>query len=147
MGDQAEKTSRSTEEVFRSHLELRSAGDVERDIQRNYAPDVVICSSYGVFHGHDGVRQCARRLKEHIGDAHVTYRTCLVHDEIAFLEWIAQSQTVLVEDGVDTFLIRNGRIVRKTVHYTPRSISRTRERSDVVEAIPGLHNIAAKDAW
>jgi hypothetical protein len=109
---------RSTEEVFRDHLELRAAGNVERDIERNYAPDVVLMRSHAVFSGQMGVRQCAQLLKQDIGDAEVTYVTCRVHDDVAFLEWTARSNTRTVEDGADTFIIRGGRIVIKTVHYT-----------------------------
>jgi hypothetical protein len=114
--------NRSPDEVFRDHLALRKAGEVDRDIDRNYAESVVLCSVYGVFRGRDGIRKCAAMLKKHIGDAKVQYQTTMVCGEIAFLEWTAKSDTVVVEDGVDTFLIRDGQIINKTVHYTPRHV-------------------------
>jgi hypothetical protein len=109
---------RTTEEVFRDHLALRKAGDVECDIERNYAMDVVLIAAFGTYEGHEGIRRCAKRLTESIGDTTFTYTTCRVHGEIAFLEWHADSSAARVTDGVDTFLIRNGRIRIKTVHYT-----------------------------
>lgn len=113
---------RSTEEVFCDHLELRRTCDVQQDIDQNYAADVVLLTSYGVFEGHDGVKHCAALLHEHIGDAEVTCNTKLVDGEVAFLEWTARSDRILVEDGVDTFVIRDGRIFRKTIHYTVKQL-------------------------
>jgi hypothetical protein len=109
---------RSTEEVFEEHLALRASCDVELDIERNYAPDVVMLTCFGVFRGRDGVREGARLLQMQIGDARVTYVRRLVHRDVAFLEWTAESDSVRVEDGTDTFVIRNGHIVTKTFHYT-----------------------------
>jgi len=46
---------RTTEEVFLDHLEHRKAGRLDLDIERNYAPDVMIVSNFGTFFGHTGV--------------------------------------------------------------------------------------------
>jgi hypothetical protein len=61
--------TRSTVEVFEDHLALRLAGEVERDIQRNYAEDVVLITLDGIFRGHNGVRHCCGILNDCIGDA------------------------------------------------------------------------------
>jgi hypothetical protein len=111
-------TDRSTEEVFRDHLALRSRGEVEQDIERNYDPDVTLIRGGTVYRGQDGVRECARQLRQDIGDAKATYKTARVEGDVAFLEWAIHDNGVVVEDGVDTFVIRNGRIVTNTVHYT-----------------------------
>ena len=113
-------SSRTIDEVFRDHLELRAIGDVERDIERNFAPEVVLLSSYGVFRGHAGVRQSADLLAEHLGEARFGYTRRLVEKDVAFLEWEAWSQEVSVCDGADTFVIRNGLIAIQTIHYTVR---------------------------
>lgn len=42
----------------------------------------------------------------------------LVAGEMAFLEWTAASKKAIVEDGADSYLIRDGRIVAQTIHYT-----------------------------
>src|SRR5687767_11441910 len=80
---------RSTEQVFCDHLELRRLGRVEEDIERNYDPDVILLTTYGVFRGQDGVRHGAALLQSHIGDAEVTCTTRLVDGDVAFLEWTA----------------------------------------------------------
>ncbi len=112
---------RSAEEVFRDHLELRARGEVELDIQRNYDPYVTLRRGDCVYRGPSGVRALARQLEHHIGDARAAYATALVVGEIAFLEWRVETDGVVVVDGVDTFVIRNGRIVAKTVHYTVKA--------------------------
>jgi hypothetical protein len=109
---------RSSEEMFEDHLRLRLADRVDDDIQRNYDPDVLVLGYHGIFHGHEGVRQCASRLAAELAQAKFCYTRKLVCGEIAFLEWTATAEGGCIEDGVDTFLIRDGRIVAKTVRYT-----------------------------
>jgi hypothetical protein len=113
------KPHRSTEEVFKDHLALRLEGDVEKDIERNYSTDVVSITNHGIFHGHDGIRECSRHLREALPEAKFRYTRQVVCGEIAFLEWTGKgSDGRIVDEGVDTFIIRDGRIVAKTVHYT-----------------------------
>ncbi|HZS02156.1 MAG TPA: nuclear transport factor 2 family protein [Chloroflexota bacterium] len=111
-------TVRSTEEVFRDHLRLRAAHDLDADLQCNYAPDVVLLCRYGVFVGLDEVRESAARLHHQLPHARYEYLSCQTHGEYAFLEWRAESETCHVEDGADSYVIRGGRIVMQTIHYT-----------------------------
>jgi hypothetical protein len=39
---------------------------------------------------------------------------------VLLLEWSAESATSRADDGVETFLVRDGKIVLQTVHYTVR---------------------------
>jgi hypothetical protein len=112
--------ARSTREVFRDHLRNRRAGALEEDLARNYADDIVLLTGDGIFRGKDGVRRCARLLHERLPCVRYRYRTTLVKGEAAFLEWSALCPTAEVADGADSFLIRGGRIVVQTIHYTPR---------------------------
>jgi hypothetical protein len=41
----------------------------------------------------------------------------LVDGEVAFLEWRGCSDTCEIKEGADSFLIRNGRIIARTIHY------------------------------
>jgi hypothetical protein len=113
-------SDRSTDEVFQDHLELAQQGNVEGDIARNFAPDCVLLTSYGVFRGHAGVRAAAALLDEQIGRTRYTYRTRLSHGEVAFLEWSAETERAIVDDGADSYWIRDGRIQVMTIHYTVR---------------------------
>jgi hypothetical protein len=40
-----------------------------------------------------------------------------VFDELAYLEWTADSDGVRIEQGVDSFLIRDGLIRVQTIYY------------------------------
>lgn len=109
---------RSTEEVFNDHLELARIGDVNTDVSRNFAHDCVLLTSIGVFRGHKGVHQAADVLLQELPNARYAYRTRLVHGEMAFLQWTAIADGARVDDGADSFLIRNGLIQIMTFHYT-----------------------------
>lgn len=109
---------RSTQEVFEDHLRIGFWGTVEEDVQRNYAPDVVILTGGGVLRGHDRLRELAKRIHDELPECMYEYRTMLVAGEMAFLEWRAVSEKATVEDGADSYLIRDGRIVAQTIHYT-----------------------------
>lgn len=112
---------RSVQAVFDSHFMLRLENDVEGDIATNYSHDVVLISCTGALHGHEGVRVCARQLAESLPGAKFRYALRMIERDVAFLEWTAESGNGNVQDGVDTFLIREGKIVAQTIHYTVTS--------------------------
>lgn len=109
---------RTTETVFRDHLARACGGDLEGDLEANFAPDCVLLSTYGRFVGHDGRREAARLLEAQLPRATFRYEQQAVEGEIAFLEWTAVARDSRVRDGVDTFLIRDGLIRVMTIHYT-----------------------------
>jgi hypothetical protein len=110
--------SRSTEEVLEDHLREAKEGSIEDDIRRNFAEDLVILTRRGVYRGHDGLRKLNRKLQHELPNASFRHRTKLVAGEMAFLEWTAESEQAVVEDGADSYCIRDGRIVAQTIHYT-----------------------------
>lgn len=111
--------NRSVREVFEDHLRNRENGALETDLEQNYADDVVLLTCYGVFKGHDGVRESEDILHRKVPNAAFEYVQTLDANEVAFLEWRARGDGVEVRDGVDSFLIRDGRILVQTIHYTP----------------------------
>ena len=111
---------RSTLEVFENHLLLTLDWDQIDDIEKNYSPDCVILSSYGCFIGREGVRKFAEILNEKIPEADYLYINRMWNGEMAFLEWQAESADSYVDDGAESFLIRNGQIISQTVHFTVR---------------------------
>lgn len=110
--------NRSTADVFEDHLELARQGDIETDVQRNFFRECVLLTSFGRFSGHEGVREAAELLERQVPHANYEYVRRETHGEIAFLEWTADSETARVRDGADSFLIRDGRILTMTIHYT-----------------------------
>jgi hypothetical protein len=97
---------------------MRRSTTRDADLLRNYAEDVLMFSKHGIEHGHDGVRKSAHRLREGLPNAIFTYTITLTHGEVAFLEWTAEADGAYVDDGADSFVIRDGRIAAQTIHYT-----------------------------
>jgi len=109
--------TRSTAQVLEDHLRCRQAGDLDRDLSRNYAGDVVLMSPRGVRQGHGAVRDYSRMLRAHV-PARYEFPVKLTRGPYAFIEWRAREPGRSVEDGADSFVIRDGRIVFQTIHYT-----------------------------
>lgn len=109
---------RSTREVLEDHLALAAAGDWRTDLGRNVAEDVVVLTGFGTFTGREQVRVLAELLEYQIPDATFEYTTVVVHGDVGFLEWTARGPTARVDDGADSYVIRDGRIAVQTIHYT-----------------------------
>jgi hypothetical protein len=65
-----------------------------------------------------GIRKAFALLESQIPEANFLYTTKTVYQDIAFLEWQAEASDTYIDDGVDTFIISNGKIVCQTMHYT-----------------------------
>jgi ketosteroid isomerase-like protein len=92
-------STRTPQEVFQHHGEALMAGDLE-GIVSDYADDAVIITPDAVRRGKDGVREAFTQLLSDVPDA----------------EWEVPTQ--VVEDGIDTFVFRDGMIRAQTVRYT-----------------------------
>lgn len=111
-------SQRTTSDVLHDHLRQSTHGTVEDDLARNYAHDVVLLCEKGVFDGHDGVRTLAETLRSELPQASFHYRTTLVARDVGFLQWSAESPAGRIDDGADSYVIRDGRIVAQTINYT-----------------------------
>lgn len=107
-------------DVLEDHLRRAEAGDTEGDLAANFADDVVLLTGIGELHGHDGVRESRAVLAQDLPSRQFEYLTKLVVGQYAFLEWRGEAPDVHVEDGADSFVIRDGRIVMQSIHYTVR---------------------------
>lgn len=110
--------ARGAREVVESHLALRQAGDLERDLATNYSPDVVLLSAEGVNHGHDGVRRLADVLRTYVDAGRYRYDRVLADGEVAMLTWHAADESVRIHDGADSFVVRDGLVRAQTIHYS-----------------------------
>jgi ketosteroid isomerase-like protein len=114
---EADQGDREPRAVIEDHLRLRLAGDLEGDLARNYAEDVVALSLAGGRRGHDGVRAMADDLERAMPDAAFSIDELKVEGEHALLVWSGQSRRGTVREGTDTFVVRGGRIVGHVVHF------------------------------
>jgi hypothetical protein len=111
---------RTTKEVFENHLILTLDWEQEQDILKNYAQDCVLLTSFGIFKGHEGVKSFLELMNTKIPDADYLYLNQLCDGDVAFLEWQVESSTAIVDDGAETFLIKDGLIIAHTIHCTIR---------------------------
>jgi ketosteroid isomerase-like protein len=110
-------TTRTPQEVFQHHAEALIGGDLE-GIVGDYAEDAVFITPAGVLRGKDGVRQGFEKLLSDVPDADWDVPTQIFEGDILFIEWSAKSSSTRVEDGIDTFVFRDGLIRVQTVRYT-----------------------------
>jgi SnoaL-like domain len=111
---------RSTREVIENHLSCRRTGDIDGDLARNYDPDIVLLSAEGVHRGYDGVRYLAGILRSYVPEGRYEYRQVLAEGDVAMLQWTARGEDFDVHDGADSYVVRDGRIVSQTIHYSTK---------------------------
>lgn len=108
---------RTAEQVVEDHLEKRAMGDLEGDIRQNYAKDIVLLTTTGVYRGHDGVREAAEELNEYLSDGVYEFTTKYVEGSHAFVEWNTDGIDTQVSGGADSFMVENGKITFQSIHY------------------------------
>lgn len=109
---------RSTHEVLDDHLECRRALDLDSDLIRNYAHDVVLLSwGEGVHRGHDGVRFLADVLRTYAPEGKYRYDDLIVGDAYGLLRWSAIGSDGEELRGVDSFVVDRGHIAAQTISY------------------------------
>jgi ketosteroid isomerase-like protein len=109
--------SRTPQEVFQHHAQALGTGDLD-GIVEDYSDDAVFITPAGVKRGKDGVREGFVQLLADVPDADWSLPTQIYEGDVLFLEWTATSAATKVEDGIDTFVFRDGQIVVQTVRYT-----------------------------
>ena len=109
--------TRTPEEVFGHHAQALGAGDLD-GIVADYADDAVFISPSGVKRGKDGIREAFTQLLADVPDANWELKTQIYEGDVLFLEWTADAAKTRVDDGIDTFVFRDGSIQLQTVRYT-----------------------------
>ncbi len=109
--------ARSPQEVFQHHAEALGAEDLD-GIVSDYADDAVFITPDGIRRGKDGVREGFVKLLGDLPGASWELPTQLYEDDILLLEWKAESEHTKADDGIDTFVFRDGLIRVQTVRYT-----------------------------
>jgi hypothetical protein len=110
--------TRTPQEVFAHHGKALAAGDLD-EIVVDYADDSVLITRAGAARGKDSIRQAFARLLDDLPNALWDLKTQIFEGDVLFLEWTADSAINRVDDGVDTFVFRDGSIWAQTVRYTP----------------------------
>jgi ketosteroid isomerase-like protein len=108
---------RTPEEVFGHHVEALGAGDLD-EIVADYAEDGVLITPAGALHGKGGIRGAFTQLLADVPNADWTLKTQIYEGDVLFLEWAADAGATFADDGIDTFVFRDGLIQVQTVRYT-----------------------------
>ena len=111
--------TRTPEEVFAHHAQALGAGDLD-EIVADYADDAVFITSSGIMRGKEGVRAAFTQLLSDLPNASWALKTQIFDGDLLFLEWAADSEATQADDGVDTFVFRDGLIRAQTVRYSVR---------------------------
>ena len=109
--------TRTPEEVFQHHAQALGAGDLD-EIVADYSDDAVFITPAGIKRGKAGIREAFTDLLADVPNADWTLPTQIYEGDVLFLEWTATSASTKVEDGIDTFIFRDGEIRLQTVRYT-----------------------------
>jgi hypothetical protein len=109
--------TRTPEEVFQHHAQALGAGDLD-GIVADYSDDAVFITPAGVKRGKDGIREAFAQLLDDVPNAAWSLKTTIYWDDVLFLEWAADAGATRVDDGIDTFIFRDGLIRLQTVRYT-----------------------------
>jgi ketosteroid isomerase-like protein len=109
--------TRTPEEVFQHHAQSLGAGDLD-EIVADYTDDAVFITPAGVKRGKDGIREAFTQLLADVPNAAWDLKTLIYEGDVLFLEWAADAGATRVDDGIDTFIFRDGLIRLQTVRYT-----------------------------
>ena len=108
--------TRTAEEVFAHHGEALVAEDLE-GIIGDYADDAIIIANKQVHRGKEGARAVFTQALDVL--QHATWQLDPVFaDEVLYLEWKASADGVGIDNGVDTFVFRDGLIRFLTLSFT-----------------------------
>ena len=109
--------ARTPQEVFEHHGAVLVAGDID-GIVEDYSDDAILITPGGVLRGKDGVREGFTKLLSDVPNAEWAVPTQIFEGDVLFIEWSATAASSRVEDGIDTFVFRDGLIAVQTVRYT-----------------------------
>ena len=113
--------TRTPQEIFQHHVQALGAGDLD-EIVADYTDEAVFITPAGVKRGQGGIREAFTQLLADVPNADWTVPTQIYDGDVLFIEWTATSAETKVEDGIDTFIFRDGMIRVQTVRYTVQKI-------------------------
>jgi ketosteroid isomerase-like protein len=109
--------ARTPQEVFAHHAEALGAGDLD-EIVADYTDAAAFITPAGVLRGKDGVRAGFTQLLGDVPNAAWEVPAQVYEGDVLFIERRADAAKTRVEDGIDTFIVRDGLIRVQTVRYS-----------------------------
>jgi ketosteroid isomerase-like protein len=106
--------ARSTQKVFEDHAMALASGDMDK-LLADYAEDAIILTLDGSFVGKEAIRAFFEGTPASFPNLQITPVGLAIEGDTLVMYWSADSDTVSIPDGVDTFIIRDDKIQRQTV--------------------------------
>ncbi len=106
----------NAEAVFQHHLAAFAEGDID-EILKDYTEETIVIYDDRVARGIDEIRKFFAHWIDDLlpPGCRFDLERMQVEDDLVFITWTAESERLLFELGTDTFLIRDGKVVRQTV--------------------------------
>lgn len=109
--------TRTPQQIFQHHAEALGGENLE-GIVADYSDDAFFMTPAGVLRGKAGIRQAFTKLLSDVPKAKWDLKTQLYENDVLLLEWAADSAKTKIDDGIDTFVFKDGFIRVQTVRYT-----------------------------
>ena len=109
--------ARTPEQIFQHHAEALGAENID-GVVADYSDDAFFMTPAGVLRGKVGIREAFTKLLSDIPQAKWNLKTQLYENDVLLLEWTADSAKTKIDDGIDTFVFKDGFIRAHTVRYT-----------------------------
>ena len=109
--------TRSPQETLAAHFEAVASGDMER-LLADYSEDATILTGQGVLEGHSGVEEFFTLALRSLPGAQFAIIDTTYSSDAALVHWTAESGAGRINDGVDTFVFKDGDIHVHTAHFT-----------------------------
>jgi ketosteroid isomerase-like protein len=104
--------------VVSDHVAALNAHDIDAVIA-DYAEDAVLIVAGGVVHGHDELRDAFTKTFEQLPNVVFSGIVMTESGGVVLMQWSMDSDVAQADDGVDTFIVRDDRIVAQTGHVNP----------------------------
>lgn len=108
--------ARSTQQVFDHHIAALESADVS-EIMADYADDAMVVTLDGAVVGKEAIQGTFEQSLKGFPNLKFTDAQTVVEGDTLLTYWSAESDTATVPQGVDTFIIRDGKIQRHTAWF------------------------------
>ena len=109
---------RSVKEVWEHHKKAFANANLD-EVMLDYAEDCIYITTNTSFVGKDKMRALYKNHFDSLEEGSTsTIISETIEGNIVFFEWTADSPSISILDGVDTFVISNGYIVAQTMRAT-----------------------------
>ena len=107
--------ARSTKQVFDDHIAALESGDIA-NVMADYADDAILILPDGAVVGKAAIQAAFENLLQGSPNTKFTGQDIVEGDTLLTI-WSAESDTATMPQGVDTFVIRDGKIRRQTAWF------------------------------